>query len=89
MGHAPDKETLDVESAGDGELQVEPGFAASAPAIGKLRICDAAANQEAPVKVILFRRLRGGASESCLVLELSSVKDPSAVLLLVLLLYDV
>ncbi|XP_066336727.1 uncharacterized protein [Miscanthus floridulus] len=52
MGDTLDQEMLDVKSAGDGELQVGPGFPASrcSPAIGKLGICDAAANQEAPVK---------------------------------------
>jgi hypothetical protein len=84
MGDALDQDMLGVESAGDGELQVGPGFPASSPAVGKLRICDAAANQEATVKVT-FRPQRGGAFESCLQLEFSSVKDPSAVLSLVLL----
>jgi len=83
MGDALDQDMLGVESAGDGELQVGPGFPASSPAVGKLRICDAAANQEATVKVT-FRPQRGGAFESCLQ-EFSSVKDPSAVLSLVLL----
>ncbi|CAD6255304.1 unnamed protein product [Miscanthus lutarioriparius] len=52
MGDTPDQEMLDVKSAGDGELQVGPGVPASrcSPAIGNLGICDAAANQEAPVK---------------------------------------
>ena len=53
MGDTLDQEMLDVKSAGDGELQVGPGVPASrcSPAIGKLGICDAAANKEAPVKV--------------------------------------
>ncbi|XP_066336712.1 uncharacterized protein [Miscanthus floridulus] len=77
MGDTLDQEMLDVKSAGDGELQVGPGFPASrcSPAIGKLGICDAAANQEAPVKgmveLVLTGPYKGISAYGCFAIKIN------------------